>query len=112
MTGYKKVLDINDIYKQYILELDIPDDAIIFYGADSTKGRCNKATVVSMTTLEGGTVYPTKSRSMYSDGWEYEVGTMAVVPNFDTTSGLQCSQGIHFWKNRWQAVDMPITEEI
>ena len=88
-----------------IVELEIPADARR-NSATERKCRCDKAKVLSITTLDGvavgadaGTVH-----SSYDKLFEYRVGEIVTEPNFCEDRWKECAPGIHFFINRQEAV--------
>ena len=91
--------------RDVIVELEILSDARRS-SATGRKCRCDKAKVLSVTTLEGvevdanaGTV-----RSNYNTRFEYRVGEIVTEPNFCEDRWEECASGIHFFINRQEAV--------
>ena len=89
-----------------IVELEIPADARRS-SATGRKCRCDKAKVLSITTLDGvavgadsGTVH-----SSYDSQFEYRVGEIVTAPNFCEDRWQECAPGIHFFINRQEAVE-------
>ena len=89
-----------------IVELEIPADARRS-SATGRKCRCDKAKVLSVTTLDGvavkldaGTV-----RSSHDPQFEYKVGEIVTEPNFCEDRWEECAPGIHFFINRQEAVE-------
>ena len=89
-----------------IVELEIPADARRS-SATGRKCRCDKAKVLSITTLDGvavgadaGTVH-----SSYDSQFEYIVGEIVTAPNFCEDRWEECAPGIHFFINRQEAVE-------
>ena len=89
-----------------IVELEILTDARRS-SATGRKCRCDKAKVLSVTTLDGvavgtdaGTV-----RSSYDSDFVYEVGRIVTEPNFCEDRWEECAPGIHFFINRQEAVE-------
>ena len=89
-----------------IVELEIPADARRS-SATGRKCRCDKAKVLSVTTLDGvevgtdaGTVH-----SSYDSQFEYRVGEIVTAPNFCEDRWEECAPGIHFLLNRQEAVE-------
>ena len=88
-----------------IVELEILTDARRS-SATGRKCRCDKAKVLSITTLDGvavgadaGTV-----RSNYDPDFVYNVGEIVTAPNFCEDRWGECAPGIHFFINRQEAV--------
>ena len=89
---------------KYIIELEIPDDALRS-SSTTRKCRCSKAKVVSITNLEGVPSDVKSVASHYDSGFIYNLGEMVEVPNFDTNRWNECAPGIHFFITRQEAVD-------
>ena len=103
--AYKKVCDINDYYKKYILKLEIPKDAKRS-SAIGIRCRCDKAKVLEIQNLDGSIVKSVnKVRSIYSDEFVYELSKTVEESNFDECRWHECAPGIHFFMNREAAVD-------
>ena len=88
-----------------IVKLEILADARRS-SATGRKCRCDKAKVLSITTLDGvavgadaGTV-----RSNYDPDFVYNVGEIVTEPNFCEDRWEECAPGIHFFINRQEAV--------
>ena len=107
-VGFKKakLYSPNESARQdVIVELEILADARRS-SATGRKCRCDKAKVLSITTLDGvevganaGTV-----RSNYDTRFEYRVGEIVAEPNFCEDRWGECAPGIHFFINRQEAV--------
>ena len=89
-----------------IVELEIPADALRS-SATGRKCRCDKAKVLSVTTLDGvavgadaGTV-----RSNYDPDFVYNVGEIVTESNFCEDRWEECAPGIYFFINRQEAVE-------
>ena len=95
--GYKKV-------SAYIVKLFIPKDAKRS-SATSRKCRCSCAKVVSITLLDGSKT-ETKElvNTRYSPNVTYKVGEYVYPDKFDENRWNECSNGIHFFINRQEAV--------
>ena len=92
-----------------IVELEILADARRS-SAIGRKCRCDKAKVLSITTLDGvavgadaGTVH-----SSYDSQFEYRVGEIVTAPNFCEDRWEECAPGIHFFINRQEAVEYEV----
>ena len=96
--GFKKVK--NDI----IVELEIPADALRS-SASSRKCRCSHAKVVSFTNLDGSPANVEVVYSNYDSKFEYRVGEIVKVDDFDTNRWNECAPGIHFFITRQEAVN-------
>ena len=93
--GYKKAND-------KIVKLLITEDAKRS-SATTRKCRCNKAKVLSITSLDGKESFK-KVASDYNINFVYEVGKIVEVENFDNDRWNECSSGIHFFITRDEAV--------
>ena len=111
-VGFKKArlysLDETKI-QGVIVELEIPADARRS-SATGRKCRCDKAKVLSITTLDGvavgadaGTVH-----SNYDPDFVYNVGEIVTAPNFCEDRWEECEPGIHFFINRQEAVEYEV----
>ena len=108
-VGFKKarLYSLNETKIQdVIVELEILTDARRS-SATGHKCRCDKAKVLSVTTLDGvavgadaGTV-----RSNYDPDFVYNVGEIVTAPNFCEDRWEECAPGIHFFINRQEAVE-------
>ena len=88
----------------YIIELEIPDDALRS-SSTTRKCRCSKAKVVSITNLDG-TPSDVKSVASCRDSkFIYNLGETVEVSNFDTNRWNECAPGIHFFITRQEAVE-------
>ena len=88
----------------YIIELFIPSNAKRC-SATSRKCRCNKAKVISITTLSGDATTITEVHSDYDPNFIYKLGEYVEVKNFDDNRWNECSTGIHFFITRQEAVN-------
>lgn len=103
--GYKKVIDINDFTKHYILKLQIPADAKRSSATDKLC-RCNKAEVLNIQNLDGSPVDNIlKVGSICNYKFIYKIGEMVEEPNFNECRWEECTSGIHFFVNRKDAVN-------
>ena len=93
--GYKKA-------DNKIVKLLITEDAKRS-SATTRKCRCNKAKVLSITSLDGKENFE-KVNSDYDIDFVYEVGKIVEVENFDDNRWKECSNGIHFFITRDEAV--------
>ena len=101
-VAYKKAYD-SESGLPCIVKLLIPVDALR-NSATSEKCRCNKAKVLSITSLDDKTKYQ-KAYSSWDHSFIYEVGEMVEVPDFDKDRWKGCAPGIHFFANRKDAVN-------
>lgn len=89
---------------KYIIELEIPDDALRS-SSTTRKCRCSKAKVVSITNLDGTPSDVKSVASYYDSKFIYNLGETVEVPNFDTNRWNECAPGIHFFITRQEAID-------
>ena len=97
--GWKKA---NGEAKKVIVKLLIPEDARRS-SATGRKCRCDRAKVLSITSLNGEKQYET-AYSSYNNDFVYEVGKGVSVPDFCEDRFKECAAGIHFFINREEAV--------
>ena len=94
--GYKKVGD-------KIVKLLIPEDAKRS-SATSRKCRCSKAIVLSITSLDGKESFDEVINTNYNKTI-YKVGEEVLPDSFDEDRWNECSNGIHFFITRAEAVN-------
>ena len=99
-TAFKKA-------RGYIIELEIPDDALRS-SSTTRKCRCSKAKVVSITNLDGTPSDIKSVASCHDSKFIYNLGETVEVPNFDTNRWNECAPGIHFFITRQEAVGYAI----
>ena len=95
--GYKKAAG-------YIIELLILDDARRS-SATSRKCRCDKAKVISITTLDGRDAGLDSVFSDWDSTFTYTVGSVVEEPRYCTDRWVECAPGIHFFMTRGEAVN-------
>ena len=88
----------------HIVVLEIPEDARRL-SATGRKCRCDKAKVLQIQNSDGAESGLTEIASDYSSEFIYRVGEVVSVPDFNENRWNECSQGIHFFINRQEAVD-------
>ena len=88
----------------YIVELKVTEDAKRC-SATSRKCRCSKAIVISITTPNGEDAGIEDVKSSYDDGFVYRIGETVEVSDFCEDRWHECSQGIHFFITRQEAVN-------
>ena len=93
--GYKKSDD-------KIVELRIEEDSKRS-SATSRKCRASKVTVLSITSIDGKEEFQ-KSKNTGNYEFTYEVGKTYEVNDFDDNRWNECSDGIHFFITREEAV--------
>ncbi len=89
---------------KYIIELEIPDDALRS-SSTTRKCRCSKAKVVSITNLDRTPSDVKSVASRHDSKFIYNLGETVEVPNFDTNRWNECAPGIHFFITRQEAVN-------
>ena len=98
--GFKKALTDEE---KVIVELLITEDAKRS-SATSRKCRCSKAKVLSIMSLDETEQY-NEAYSSYDSDFIYEVGKTVEPDSFDEDRFDECSNGIHFFITRQEAVD-------
>ena len=86
-----------------IVELLIPEDAKRS-SATSRKCRASKAKVLSITNIDGTANFE-KAVSYYDCNFIYQVGEIVEVKDFDEDKWNECSNGIHHFITRNEAVN-------
>ena len=87
-----------------IVKLSIPADAKRS-SATSRKCRCNKAKVLEIYNIDGTVAIERKCHSCRDRYFIYEVGKTVEVGDFNEDRWNECSQGIHFFINRQEAIN-------
>ena len=95
--GWKKAHD-------KIVCLEIPEYARRL-SATGHKCRCDCAKVISITELDGSPCNLVQIPSDYDRHFIYWVGETVSVRNFNADRWNECSEGIHFFINRQEAVE-------
>jgi len=90
--------------EQYIVVLEIPEDAKRL-SATGRKCRCNKAKVLEIQNIDGSKADVEFVCSQYDSSFRYKVGETVSVDDFCEDRWNECSQGVHFFINRQEAVD-------
>ena len=88
----------------YIVVLEIPEDAKRL-SATGRKCRCDKAKVLEIQTMDGDKADVAEVCSTYDYDFIYRIGETVSVDNFNEDRWNECSEGIHFFINRQEAVD-------
>ena len=96
--GWKKALG------DFIIKLEIPEDAKRSSAIGSRKCRCNKAKVLSIEHLDGTPAEVTSVHSRYETEFIYTLGETVEEELFDENRFRECSTGIHFFMTREEAV--------
>ena len=99
--GFKKAY-----YKSepYVIVLEIPEDAKRL-SSTGRKCRCDKAKVLEIQNVDGSKADVEFVCSQYKSSFHYKVGEIVSVDDFCEDRWNECSQGIHFFINRQEAVD-------
>ena len=87
-----------------IIELEIPSDARRS-SATGRKCRCDKAKVLSITTVDDEEINLTQIESNFDSNFVYKVGEIVEEPNFNTNRFNECASGIHFFITRQEAIN-------
>ena len=90
--------------KNVIVKLEIPASAKRS-SATSRKCRCDKAKVLEIYNLDGTVAEERKCYSNCNNDFIYEVGKTVKVDDFNEDRWNECSQGIHFFINRQEAIN-------
>ena len=96
-TGWKKV------YGYFLIKLQIPEDGRRS-SATTRKCRCDKAKVLDITSLDGEEHYDEVTNNRYNETI-YKVGEMVYPDSFDENRWNECSNGIHFFINKEDAIN-------
>ena len=94
--GWKKV-------EGKLVKLEIPEDARRC-SATSQKCRCDKAKVLAITDIDGENPIQSIFNNSFS-GATYKVGEMVYPDRFDEDRWNECSNGIHFFINKQDAIN-------
>ena len=98
--GFKKC---NGAEECVLVKLEIPKDAKRS-SATTRKCRCSKAKVISITGIETGKEYE-EAFSQHDKRFVYRVGETVVPDSFDEDRWNECSNGIHFFITKQEAID-------
>ena len=96
-TAWKKVNN------EYLVKIQIPEDARRS-SATTRKCRCDKALVLDITSLDGNEHYDEVTNTNYNKTI-YKVGEMVYPDSFDENRWNECSNGIHFFINKEEAIN-------
>ena len=91
------------VEEKYLVKLQIPEDARRS-SATTRKCRCDKALVLDITSLDGEEHYDEVTNNNYSETI-YKVGEMVYPDSFDENRWNECSNGIHFFVNKEDAIN-------
>ena len=101
--GFKKAHTTVPDSREAIVKLLITEDAKRS-SATTRKCRCDKAKVISITSLDGKENFTT-AYSYYDRFFQYTVGQTVVIDDFDEDRWNECSTGVHFFITREEAID-------
>ncbi len=104
--GWKKAKiqgEEDNHYRKVIVKLEIPASAKRS-SATTRKCRCDKAKVLEIYNLDGTIAKERQCLSCYDNDFIYEVGKVVKVDDFNEDRWNECSQGIHFFINRQEAI--------
>ena len=87
---------------KYLVKLQVPEDARRS-SATTRKCRCDMAMVLDITSLDGANHYDEVTNNNYSETI-YKVGEMVYPDSFDENRWNECSNGIHFFVNKEDAI--------
>ena len=87
---------------KYLVKLQVPEDARRS-SATSRKCRCDKAMVLEITSLDGNEHYDEVTNNRYNETI-YKVGEFVYPDSFDENRWNECSNGIHFFVNKEDAI--------
>ena len=96
-TAWKKVNN------EYLVKIQIPEDARRC-SATTRKCRCDKAIVLDITSLDGETHFDEVVNNNYK-ATTYKVGEVVYPDSFDENRWNECSNGIHFFINKEEAIN-------
>ena len=96
-TAWKKA-------RGYIIQLEIPAESKRL-SATTRKCRCNIAKVVAIQNIDGTDSGLFEVRSGHDYNFIYKVGETVSVDKFDSNRWNECSNGIHFFITRGEAVN-------
>lgn len=99
-VGWKKCFD--DDAHDVIVKLLIPEDAKRL-SSISRKCRCDKAIVLEIKDMNGKVI--NRAYSRYEHSFVYKVGETVSVSDFNDNRWAECSEGIHFFINKQEAID-------
>lgn len=106
-VGWKKCFISVSDKTPVIVKLEILEDSKRSSGT-GRKCRCEKAKVISITSIDGETSYDV-AHSFFDIGFAYRVGYTVKSDSFDDNRFESCSNGIHFFLTRQEAEDYNFT---
>ena len=91
------------VNNEYLVKIHIPEDAKRLSGT-TRKCRCDKAMVLDITSLDGEEHYNEVTNNIYNETI-YKVGEVVYPDSFDDNRWNECSNGIHFFINKEDAIN-------
>lgn len=102
--GYKKGFVGKVPYaRRCIVKLKILSDSRRS-SSTTKKCRCDKALVLEIQNLNGSRSKYKTAKSLYDINFQYKIGEVVEIKNFDDRFWVECAPGIHFFMNRDDAV--------
>lgn len=98
---HESIIDKLSSNDAYLIKLEIPEDAKRS-SATTNKCRCDKAKVLKITHLKTGETI--EEVTTFND-CVYKVGEMIYPDRFDDNRWNECSNGIHFFINKEEAIE-------
>ena len=102
-TAFKNVRRSNN--ERAILTLKIPAEAARLGGLVGRKCRASRALVVRAETKDGATIENETFFSDHNKKFSYEVGKTIEPDGFNDNPTIECSNGIHFFITRREAIE-------
>lgn len=100
---YKKIMEYKENYQgYYIVKMLVPSDAQRSC-ADGYKCRCSKALVLEIKNVGDGSLVDVITNT-FKKNTIYQVGKYVYPDSYDTDYWKECSHGIHFFMNEWDAI--------
>ena len=93
------------VWGGFILKLEIPADSPRVSTFIGRKCRAKTAKVLEAFAASGESTEKTEFRSLYNQWFIYRVGETVEVLFFDNDIRVECTDGIHFFETREEAVE-------
>lgn len=100
--GWKTIMD--DHNRMYLVKLQIPEDARRS-SSFGRKCRCDKAKVLEIKNMKTGELVNEVINNSYYKSTRYTCNKMVYPDSFDENRWIECSNGIHFFINRDEALN-------
>jgi hypothetical protein len=93
------------VEKGYVLELEVPEDAVRVSSLVGRKCRCSKAKIVDVSHVDPnfGEIITTEFHSLFKRDFVYRLGEW-VEMNLDDDIRVECASGIHFFMTKEEAI--------